>query len=122
MLSLPISKDALISDLECPVSFPKSLLISAPQECNASDKKAIDGQGNKVADINKEINSLGKEIFEIKITVNENKEADDKNQAAVNKKLQDIFSAKGNVNEQLNNLLYLLTNAEVGIQFNTTTK
>ena len=45
--------------------------------------------------------------------MNENKDADDKNQASVNKKLQDIFSAKGNVNDQLNNLLYMLTNAEV---------
>ena len=66
-----------------------------------------------MSDINKEVNVLGKEIFEIKILVNENKDADDKNQASVNKKLQDIFSAKGNVNDQLNNLLYMLTNAEV---------
>ena len=66
-----------------------------------------------MSDINKEVNVLGKEIFEIKILVNENKDADDKNQASVNKKLQDIFSAKGKVNDQLNNLLYILTNAEV---------
>lgn len=70
-----------------------------------------------MSDINKEINTLGKEIFEIKIIVNENKDSDDKNQAAVNKKLQDIFSAKGNVNDQLNNLLYLLTNAEASGNF-----
>ena len=83
------------------------------QESNASNKKALESQTNKVSDINKEVNVLGKEIFEIKILVNENKDADDKNQASVNKKLQDIFSAKGNVNDQLNNLLYMLTNAEV---------
>ena len=83
------------------------------QESNASNKKALESQTNKVSDINKEVNVLGKEIFEIKILVNENKDSDDKNQASVNKKLQDIFSAKGNVNDQLNNLLYMLTNAEV---------
>ena len=83
------------------------------QESNASNKKALESQTNKVSDINREVNALGKEIFEIKILVNENKDADDKNQASVNKKLQDIFSAKGNVNDQLNNLLYMLTNAEV---------
>ena len=83
------------------------------QESNASNKKALESQTNKVSDINREVNALGKEIFEIKIVVNENKDADDKNQASVNKKLQDIFSAKGNVNDQLNNLLYMLTNAEV---------
>ena len=87
------------------------------QECNTTNKKALESQNSKVSDINKEINTLGKEIFEIKIIVNENKDSDDKNQAAVNKKLQDIFSAKGNVNDQLNNLLYLLTNAEVGGNF-----
>ena len=57
-------------------------------------------------------------MFEIKILVNENKESDDKNQAAVNKKLNDIVEKKGNVNEQLNNLLYQLTNAEVAIEEN----
>ena len=61
---------------------------------------------------------MAKEIFEIKITVNENKESDDKNQGAVNKKLNDIFEKKGNVNEQLNNLMYLLTNSEVAIEEN----
>ena len=91
---------------------------SSSQECNQSNKKQLESQTSKVADINKEINGLGKEIFEIKITVKENKEADDKNQAGVNKKLQDIFSAKGSVNDQLNNLLYSLTNAEVAIEEN----
>ena len=71
-----------------------------------------------MSDINKEVNVLGKEIFEIKILVNENKDADDKNQASVNKKLNDIVEKKGNVNEQLNNLLYQLTNAEVAIEEN----
>ena len=89
------------------------LLLDFFQESNASNKKALESQTNKVSDINREVNALGKEIFEIKILVNENKDADDKNQASVNKKLQDIFSAKGNVNDQLNNLLYMLTNAEV---------
>ena len=61
---------------------------------------------------------MSKEMFEIKILVNENKESDDKNQAGVNKKLNDIVEKKGNVNEQLNNLLYQLTNAEVVIEEN----
>ena len=37
---------------------------------------------------------FGKEIFEIKITVTENKDSDDKNQASVNKKLNDIFESQ----------------------------
>ena len=102
------------------ILFEKShyKLANIVTESNENNRKALESQTAKVSDINKEINALGKEIFEIKITVNENKESDDKNQGAVNKKLNDIFEKKGNVNEQLNNLMYLLTNSEVAIEEN----
>ena len=61
-------------------------------------------------------------MFEIKILVNENKESDDKNQAAVNKKLNDIVEKKGNVNEQLNNLLYQLTNNSSAVKLKLSLK
>ena len=42
--------------------------------------------------------------------------SDDKSLASINKKLSDIVEKKGNVNEQLNSMLYQLTNAEVAVE------
>ena len=98
---------------ECDSTNRRTLGLYFIDMLTSEETFSSDSHTGKIGDINREISNLSKEMFEIKILVNENKDADDKNQAAVNKKLQDIFSAKGNVNDQLNNLLYMLTNAEV---------
>ena len=98
---------------ECDSTNRRTLGLYFKNIWTSEETSWSDSHTGKIGDINREISNLSKEMFEIKILVNENKDADDKNQAAVNKKLQDIFSAKGNVNDQLNNLLYMLTNAEV---------
>ena len=91
-------------------------LTTLVNECNESNRKAFETFRMKVTDINKNMSSLSKEVFETKIVVNENKESDDKSLASINKKLSDIVEKKGNVNEQLNSMLYQLTNAEVAVE------